>query len=480
MISVCRRAGVLALCLSVICLSRFTFAQTFPELDSLVFEPISLSQAVQRESLLPVRTRVKSGPVGTPVSYREPDSSLEQQQQIQTLEAYRQSLHKTELEQGTLAPELVEDMVSAARISQSLNEHQQALALLDRARHIVRVNEGLGSLTQVPIIEMRLDSLRATSNYETIEAEYQHLLTVLQEHYGPDNVNTVSAIQTLARWKLEVFHQGVRYTSRGDELPFDAGAFPTNDDIRQQAFETLEEAQRLMLDGIKVLVTAEAYDHPDLFALERDLIETYFLLGHREKLMSDPEEFLTHSYAMGDSVRSYNNMDSGDRTRAFRYGRNAYGRMLGYMRQRPEQTTVVEYAGVLAGLADWCLLFERQTEAYAQYRKAWELLKATETDEAWIVDILRPEVPVVLPTFTDTSYSMGQLVGEYKGYIDLEFKVKRYGRAGRVKVIGRSDGASDIVERHLLGMVRDSRFRPLVVDGELVEEDVQLRYYYDY
>lgn len=483
-----RVACAFALVTSLACQADSARPDTRP--GNLVFVPVPLADAAAiplpaLPGSLPVGKYVSAGRQLSAVHPSDQDSSNpDLQQQQEALSAYRQSLNQTELDDGPLSLALLEDMQALARLNQSRGAHRQALSLLDRAQHIVRVNEGLDALSQLPIIAMRIESLKSQQQYTEVEPAYQQQLDILMQHYGAGHTATVSGMRALANWQLEAFHLGMDPDNREDALPFDIGTFTTNQEIRQRAFESLEASQRQMLDAIRILVKAGAYDDPRLPALERSLIETYFLMGYRDELLAGHDRFLSPGNVPGDSVQHREAADSADKTRAFRHGRNAYGRMLGYMQQRPEEATMVEYARTLASLADWCLLFDRRTEAFRHYRQASEMLEAAGAEKATVNAVMRPDVPVTLPSFTTVSYSMidantpEPASGKFQGYIDLALQVNRHGRVAEVAVIGQSTGAPTMVENRLLNKVADARFRPWIEAGEAVGQAFRLRYYY--
>lgn len=484
-----RVACTFALVTSLAC--QADSAPADPQSESLVFMPVPLADApfIPLPALpgsLPVGKHIPAGRQLSTVYPELKHSAGDSQQEQETFSAYRQSLQQTELDEGAFSLELVEDMQALARVNQSRGDHQQALSLLDRAQHIVRVNEGLDSLSQLPIIALRVASLKSQQQYADVEPAYQQQLNILLQHYGAGHTATVSGMTALANWQLDAFHLAMNHDDRGAPLPFQSGSFETSQEIRQRAFESLEASQRLMLDAIRLLVKAEEYEHPRLLALEQSLIETYYLMGYRDELLSGHHSFLSSGRIPGDSVLHHDADDSADKARAFRHGRNAYGRMLGYMQQRPQEWTMVEYAGILASLADWCLLFDRRTEAFEHYHQASELLVAAEAEDATVTAVMRPAVPVTLPTFTRVSYSAidegvpESITENFKGYVDLAFHVNRYGRATDVSAIGLSDETPAMVEKRLLRMVSNAQFRPRFEDGEAVREKLQLRYYYTY
>ncbi|MDP1756384.1 MAG: tetratricopeptide repeat protein, partial [Pseudohongiella sp.] len=90
----------------------------------------------------------------------------------------RQQLEKAvaELESGgdTWHPMIAESMISLARLMQADNNHSEALAMLERAVHISRVNNGLFSLQQAPAIKMQVASHLAMNEWQEADSLEQY------------------------------------------------------------------------------------------------------------------------------------------------------------------------------------------------------------------------------------------------------------------------------------------------------------------
>jgi TonB family protein len=64
------------------------------------------------------------------------------------------------------------------------------------------------------------------------------------------------------------------------------------------------------------------------------------------------------------------------------------------------------------------------------------------------------------------------------GYIELGFRIDKQGRARKVNVLqSEPAGLIDKAARKRLG---DSRFRPRIVDGKIVESDAVVSFRYQY
>jgi hypothetical protein len=79
-----------------------------------------------------------------------------------------------------------------------------------------------------------------------------------------------------------------------------------------------------------------------------------------------------------------------------------------------------------------------------------------------------------LPTFLPNPLA----TAESARYIDVGFEVTRFGEGRRVEILGASPNVPDSVKDELASLIKGSRFRPRVTDGELRRESpVAVRYY---
>ena len=71
---------------------------------------------------------------------------------------------------------------------------------------------------------------------------------------------------------------------------------------------------------------------------------------------------------------------------------------------------------------------------------------------------------------------------DYQGWIDLRFRLNRYGKPQNVEVLGRSLSVTEPIEDRLTRHIRNaSSFRPRFKEDKLLEEDIiEARYYYTY
>src|SRR5690606_25684384 len=156
-----------------------------------------------------------------------------------------------------------------------------------------------------------------------------------------------------------------------------------------------------------------------------------------------------------------------------RHGNDALERRLQYLREMPG-VAAKDIAAAALDLADWSLLFGRQrlktVESYATLYAQQATRLAAEDREP----LFSPDYPVALPACIPPEVAL-----EYEGYIDVEFNLNRFGKVSKLAVLGKSEETPGFVEERLVRMLRDTQFRPRLLNGKPRDSDqLQVRYYY--
>ena len=81
-----------------------------------------------------------------------------------------------ELANGKYSKDLASELLSLAVLYQQRGDHILAIPVLERARQIIRYNEGLYSLDQVPMVERALASSDALHDGSVVEQTEDQLL----------------------------------------------------------------------------------------------------------------------------------------------------------------------------------------------------------------------------------------------------------------------------------------------------------------
>ncbi|MEM9315202.1 MAG: tetratricopeptide repeat protein [Pseudomonadota bacterium] len=97
-----------------------------------------------------------------------------------------------------------EDLVTAlgylGAAHHRLGDHQRALTLLGRARQLAQEREGEYNRTQLPLVYVEAESLRALGRLDEAEARQQLAVELVRRHHGEDSTEAALALGRLGEW----------------------------------------------------------------------------------------------------------------------------------------------------------------------------------------------------------------------------------------------------------------------------------------
>lgn len=399
------------------------------------------------------------------------------------VESYLRSIADIETAGGPFAPELREQYLALGETHQQQQDHEAALEAFEKAEYISRINNGLYSPDQVAIVENMIESHLARGELDEAAERQRYLLMLHEQQYGANSLELVPALDRYGDWSLTLFNRQL-------ELPntvFGVSANPMGGpgsrplSPRAMAFFSLRQSQMNYWRAINIMLNNARYPDPLLKELERKLIETAFLSSYREGLLRNPDFYLSKRNAYtGTRIRRSERPTSP----YYFTGRSAYERLIAYHLLTPG-IDAVTVGQTLIALADWNLVFDRQGSAIRAYERAHEFLVSNQVPQAEIDALLSPAIPQQLPAFTALPHSREKLGiapdadVEWDGYIDVRFRIGRFGQAGDFEVLATEGPVTRDLQSRLRRMLRSTPFRPRFVDGVPARSDVvEVRYYF--
>jgi tetratricopeptide (TPR) repeat protein len=372
----------------------------------------------------------------------------------------RQGIEAIEQEQSRNGPhseQLIIPLTELALLYHESGDDVLAAATVERLLQVVRVNYGLHSLEQAPVIEQLIAYQAAIGNAETAWELEQELLALARRN--PTDLRTVSIFREVAdkrmrRWSTgELTAQVVCSTASAGAPPPDQveaalkghpGVWRPRWDFAPDcsaplytgAYEIVRhERLRNYAEAIDVLRRNELYSSPELRELEMELVR------------------------------------SGDCDLA----RESYRRLASYNAANSEPW--LERTKTLVEGADLELRCAERSVALDMYEQSYALLKQKGVAQISIDELLSPEVPVVLKTLLPNPLPTRQTT-EGQGYIDVSFDITQEGEARSVQVLDATAGAADAYKDRLVEQLEDSLFRPRAMNGHIAERaPVSIRYY---
>ncbi|MEX0738301.1 MAG: tetratricopeptide repeat protein [Pseudohongiella sp.] len=403
--------------------------------------------------------------------------------------ALRESIQALEGRGDTWHPQIAESVLSLARHVQEAGDHPEAIALLERAVHVSRVNHGLFSLEQVSALEMQIDSHLALDQWAEADGLRQYLFYVHSRALDDNDPALIPALEAYAQWNIRAFWQ------RLGELPasrlVDAyHLYSVALSIIDQDAELTEQSREDMLERLAYLAWLMARtdaqgrqhaQHTNIRLVDDNWVDQ--VTGRRYRNHNNP--FLQGEYALDQIVE-------------MRAQRLAAADAAG-VTDEARDDLLVAHTNAILDLADWYLLFERRNASIDVYERAWASLQ--DEDKA-----LRDRVfdrVVMLPRFETTRQPDADPVPYREPvttvadvppvgtasvdedapgvpYVVMEFDINQYGRAINVDIVDSWPKEDFGMQRRLIGALRDSRMRPIMRDGSASRvEDLVYRFPYE-
>ena len=467
------------------------FSQSRSQLNQLIFDAEILNPETQQTI-----------PVSSPVYYSERKikfngfSLLNQENTEETIESqvisitdissniekYEEQLSAIEGDAGPFATDLYETLLDLANQYQQLNDHESAIEVFERAEYVSRINHGLFHPEQVASIEGLIESYMAIGDIRNANAKQRYLIYLSDQYFGENNLNAIPSIISLAEQNMTNYERVLNMPVQ-PSISFSSSGSARQPTPRQIAFGSLYQAQQNYVRAISTLMKNRDFFNPTLLELEHRYLETLFLQAYRAAIIKEPDYYMSEkAYRTGSRIRSNNRRNSVNYLR----GVYAFERMLIYVRNNPMADPLV-LTDLLMSYGDWNLIFGHTRTAAEKYIEANQEAINRGISEQEIENIFRPAMPVHLPLVAAKPNSRDKfgiaanknLV--YDGYIDISFTVSRFGRAGGIKILGKSENVTRRIEQRLKRYLRNSPFRPrLQKDESIIEESLTLRYHFAY
>lgn len=127
---------------------------------------------------------------------------------------YHNQLQVLEQRDGPYADSLAEPLASLGRYYRQQGEYSEAVDLYRRAMHIVRINDGLYSERQIPLLRELLVSYREAGDLESLDKRYDYFFRLFGSGKPPFTELRLRASVEYFRWQREALRRDVGRDSR--------------------------------------------------------------------------------------------------------------------------------------------------------------------------------------------------------------------------------------------------------------------------
>ncbi|MCZ6831652.1 MAG: hypothetical protein O7F73_19080 [Gammaproteobacteria bacterium] len=367
---------------------------------------------------------------------------------------YRSQVEAAELAHGPYSPLLGETLADEAIYLEQQGDHEAAINSLRRAVHVTRINDGLHSAMQLPLVRRLFDNYLAVGDLEMADDTQQYLYflgTQSQQLLSPEKVAAALELANWRRqtWLVELHDRNLKRWYNSYQLIDDALDELQKQELEQAPLELLEPLSYAQLRHLYLLGEGE-------FGLREELQLTLNRSSADEanQQMSREERQLQHlqqgAYSLGRKLLEQLSQAHGQAG-----GRRGQARAELY-------------------LADWHIWHNRSTRAGEHYRQSWQLLGDPELHylrEEWFAE------PMELP-LDDVFHADSQLLpaGTVWVPVRLRFAVSAQGKPRDIETLALAE-QHEVLGYRIKRWLRAARYRPRVESGEPVASAVLEREY---
>ena len=421
----------------------------------------------------------------------------------QAINREQQILETIEREQtrnGPSSEALIGPLSDLALLYRDTDDDTLAIAATERLLAVIRANDGIHSLGQVPVIEQLIAIEESHGDAVAAWDLEQRLLTLARRHRS--DLRTVPIHRAAAEKRVEIL---ARYQAGEDPPQIELGCYRGWPRGRFDDFGSIEpttrragsrgdvaravisDAQRNYAEAIAVLVKNEQYSSQELRELETELLDSVLLAraespGSTTSVMTMIEPWQSWAAALGEiAVVTVPNQTGlplvpgapPDGWFDYRLGRESLVRLFAYELAAPAPlATQIE---AFLRIADWDLLHSYNALASGEYAQVLRLLDERGLRSS-IDALLSPTTPVVLPAHRPNPLA----TAESDAHIDVAFEITQLGEGRKIAIRSATADVTPANKDELVALIKSLRFRPRAQDGELARASpVTVRYYLD-
>ena len=356
------------------------------------------------------------------------------------IDEYRQRIEDLEAEHGAYGAGIDEQLLALGHALQRRGAHEEAVSLFRRAMLINRVNEGLYSLNQVPMIERMIESQISMNEWEDANDNHEYLFWLHAKNYGEKDPRMLPIIDQLSSWHLQAY-----IDEKGATL-----------------FEHLINATNLY--ALAVDIISQNFGANDLRLVEalRGLKATNYYLA---TYSGEPQEAVVINTGFGGGSVPNERRAQLDhyRMNSFSSGKTAITKIMDVYQKNPTSPPAAS-AKAKVELGDWYMLFNKWHSARETYGEAYRALWDNGATNQEIDEIFgHPAALPNLPLLDEDREALAD------SYVTVSYDVTAFGKARNIKILSAQPEDKVSIRSRVRNVLKRAKFRPRFEDGEPVE-----------
>ena len=122
-------------------------------------------------------------------------------------EEYLQRIKKIESDKGVFAYDLILELIGLGLLNQEQDNHEDSAEAFQRALHIIRVNDGLYSSKQLPVIDLLIENNAELGQWEQVANSYDMMHWLYRRNYSDTDPRQLTTLKRLRRWNRESYNK---------------------------------------------------------------------------------------------------------------------------------------------------------------------------------------------------------------------------------------------------------------------------------
>lgn len=405
---------------------------------------------------------------------QQPESSTPDAVTDVSVEQYLAEIEELEKQHGPYDSKLGEQLLALGQTYLNQQQYDEATKVLAKALHIVRVNDGMESMSQAPVLNLLLASASRAGDWQQLDQGETILLQMYKNNYEANDPTLINVVNRVGRWKLIAYNYNLLKRNRLAVLQEGRDIFQSHIDLLSEQYGDSDPSLIIPLKGlaqVQYVLVNEAAAVP---------LEEY--TGFGEKTVKEricrpvlqPDGRVTMECEEVDAVNPhyYSSQQSAKDTEV----KNHMFRVLGSLdkitkiyESNPELSDT-DHAIALIHIGDWNLINGLPGKAFTAYSTASEILVEGAVDDETVELLLGKPRRIPLNLMLEDVQQNDEFVpAEGQAFVKLSFDVLTDGRTKRVKVIEQSDPDNRLARKMAKERIEASMFRPRIENGEPVK-----------
>lgn len=372
-----------------------------------------------------------------------------------SIENYQSAIAEQENEAGPYDPALSELSFGLGNVLLHNHRYTEAISAYKRSMHLHRVNDGVYSPSQAPMLRGIIKSHIQLGQIKDASQNYRQLFWLYVKTYGKKDPRLIPLMSEIGQWHLETYAQTGH----------------------QEDIYHLKAASRLYLSAIELTTENLGPSNLQLVGPLNNLALTSYYFALHQRNYPDAwgnnasAPFGYRSFGLSEETLRRGNL--------YLTGLKSYQRTLDIFENNPD-APIEGKAATYAQLGDWYLLFGYQDLAIESYLQAHSALNGVEQEDVILKTLFgTPKMLPIVQKQTSTPSSVG---GEKRStkpehddaslsiesYVKVAIDVTPEGKVTEIDILKTHPENSPELEARVKWNLHASTFRPRFSDGHAV------------